>query len=145
MHKLNLIEHAHIAGRLIESVGGLAPAARITGLSATSLSNYQNPGQASTMPARVISELQHAARCTIYSDALSEEVEAPQMVSADPLHHACGLMREAAEALGTIEAAMANGAVCAREFSECDKDLADIVERVNVIRAGLRGKLRVVA
>lgn len=144
MDKLNHIEHAHLAERLIESVGGLARAARIAGLSATSLSTYQNPNEAATMPARVIGALQHAARTTLYSDALTGEVENLGLVVADPLHHACGLMREAADALGVIEAAMSNGEVCVREFADCDRQLSEIEERIDVIRAGLRGKLRVV-
>lgn len=141
MNKLNHIEHCAMAARLIESVGGLGPASRITGLSPTSLSNYQNPGKRETMPAKVISDLQVSARTTLYSDAMAGEVADFGIVAADPMHHACGLVKEAAEALGAIEQAMANGNVSAREFSECDKELADVEERVAVLRAGLRSKM----
>lgn len=145
MHTLNHIEHSNLARRLIDQVGGLPAASRICGLSATVLSNYQNPGESATMPGRVISALQVAAGTTLYSDAMSEEAKPQGVVLADPLHHACGLMKEAAEALGAIEAAVASGDVSAREFSACDLELADIEERIHVIRAGLRGKLRVVS
>lgn len=144
MHKLNHIEHSHLAERLIESVGGLAAAARIVDLSPTSLSNYQNPNAGSTMPARVISALQYAARTTIYSDAISGEVDQPAVVAADPMHHACGLVREAADALGAIERAMADGVISAIDFAACERELAEVEERLGVIRSGLRGKLKVV-
>ena len=145
MNKLNHIEHCHYASRLIEAVGGLKPASRITGLGPTSLSNYQNPGKSETMPGHVISALQLAARTTIYSDAMSAEVADEGLVAADPMHHACGLVKEAAEALGAVERAMADGAVSPRDFAECDKELADVEERIAVLRAGLRGKLRAVS
>ena len=141
MHKLNHIEHSHLASRLIEAVGGLAPAARITGLSTTSLSNYQNPSAVATMPARVISELQVAARATIYSDAMTGEVGQPEAVVADPMLHACGLVKEAADVLGAVQSSLADGAVSAADFATCDRELADLEERVSVLRAGLRGKL----
>lgn len=141
MNKLNHIEHCALAARLIESVGGLAPAARITDLSATTLSNYQNPAKRETMPAKVISDLQVSARSTIYTDALANEVADFGVVAADPMHHACGLVKEAAEALGAVERAMANGSVSAREFADCDKELADVEERIAVLRAGLRAKM----
>lgn len=141
MHKLNHIEHSHLAGRLIEAVGGLAPASRITGLGQTSLSNYQNPSAPATMPARVISELQIAARVTLYSDALSDEVEQPEAVQADPMLHACGLVKEAADVLGAVQTSLDDGIVSAADFAGCDRALADLEERIAILRAGLRGKL----
>lgn len=141
MNKLNHIEHCALAARLIEIVGGLGPASRITGLSPTCLSNYQNPSKRESMPAKVISDLQVSARTTLYTDALANEVADFGLVSADPMHHACGLVKEAAEALGAVEQAMANGSVSVREFAECDKELADVEERVAVLRAGLRAKM----
>lgn len=144
VHKLNHIEHSHLAERLIESVGGLAAAARIAQLGATSLSNYQNPNAKETMPARVISALQYAGRTKIYSDAISAEVDQDALVAADPMHHACGLVKEAAEALGAIERAMADGVISAADFTACERELADVEERLAVIRSGLRGKLKVV-
>ncbi len=145
MHKLNHIEHCHLAERLIEAVGGLAAAARISGLGPTSLSNYQNPNEAATMPARVISALQHAARTTLYSDAITAEAGTPAVVVADAMHHGCGLVREAAEALGAIERAMSDGVISASDFAACQRELIDVRERVDVILGALRGKLTVVA
>ena len=145
MHTLNHIEHSNLARRLIEIVGGLESAAGIAHLSTTSLSNYQNPFKPETMPGKVISALQVAGGTTIYSDAMRGEVDQPESVIADPMHHACGLVREAADALGAIERAMADGIVTPADFASCDAELAELEARIPIIRAGLRGKLREVA
>lgn len=145
MHTLNHIEHSALARRLIESVGGLDAAATIAGVGKTVLSTYQTAHRPETMPARTISALQVAAGTTLYSDAMVAEVEQPTNVSADPMHHACGLIKEAAEALAAIERAMADGIISPTDFAACEKELSDVEERLGVIRDGLRGKLRVVS
>ncbi|CAN7172003.1 hypothetical protein [Brevundimonas sp. LjRoot202] len=142
MSKLNHIEHSNLARRLIDTVGGLESAARICEISRTLLSNYQNPYKSETMPGRVISALQIAGGTTLYSDAMGNEVDQPETVIADPMHHTCGLVKETADALSAVEKAVSDGAVSPGEFSECDRELAEIEERVRIIRSGLRGKMR---
>lgn len=142
MSKLNHIEHSNLARRLIDTVGGLESAARICDLSKTQLSNYQNPFKPETMPGKVISALQVAGGTSLYSDAQRGEVDQLEVAVADPLHHACGLVKEAAEALGAIEHAMSDGAVSPADFSRCDAELADLEARIPIIRAGLRELMR---
>lgn len=142
MDSLNHIEHSNLARRLIDIVGGLESASRICGVGKTVLSNYQNPFKPETMPGKVMSALQIAGGTTLYSDAQRGEVDQPETVSADPMHHACGLVREAADALGAIERALADGQVSPSDFSTCDRELADLEARIPIIRAGLRGLLR---
>lgn len=141
MSKLNHIEHSNLARRLIDVVGGLESAARICETGKTVLSNYQNPFKPETMPGKVISALQVAGGTTLYSDAQRGEVDVLEFAVADPMHHACGLVKEAAEALGAVEAAMSDGVVTMADFSNCDRELADLEERIAVLRAGLRQKL----
>lgn len=145
MSKLNHIEHSNLARRLIDTVGGLESAARICETGKTVLSNYQNPFKPETMPGKVISALQVAGGTSLYSDAQRGEVDVLEIASADPMHHACGLVKEAADALGAVERAMSNGVVTLSEFSDCDRELAELEERITVLRAGLRGKLRAAA
>lgn len=141
MQKLNHIEHSNLARRLIETVGDLESAARICDLSKTALSTYQNPFKPETMPAKVISLLQVAGGTSLYSDAQRGEIDQLEIAVADPMHHACGLVKEAAEALGAIERAMADGVVSQADFTSCDRELADLEARIPIIRAGLREKL----
>lgn len=142
MRTLNAIEHAHLSRRLIDAVGGLDRAAAICRVSAGVLSTYQNPNKPEcNMPSDVISALQIAGGDALFSKAQLAEVDQADTVAADPMHHACGLVKEAAEALGAVERAMADGAVSARDFAECDRELADVEERIAILRAGLRGKM----
>lgn len=141
MSKLNHIEHSNLARRLIDAVGGLESAARICETGKTVLSNYQNPFKPETMPGKVISALQVAGGTTLYSDAQRGEVDVLEFAVADPMHHACGLVKEAADALGAVERAMSDGVVSPADFTNCDRELADLEERIAVLRAGLRQKL----
>ena len=142
MRTLNAIEHAHLSRRLIEAVGGLDKAASICRVSAGVLSTYQNPNRPEcNMPSDVVSALQIACGDALFSKAQMGEVDQPDTVIDDPLHHACGLVKETAEALGAIEAAMADGQVSAADFARCDNELADLEARIPIIRAGLRGKM----
>ena len=86
-----------------------------------------------------ICALQVNGGTTLYSDAQLEEVDAPVNVVADPMHHACGLVKEAADVLGAVQASLADGTVSATDFSNCDRELADLEERIAILRAGLRG------
>lgn len=142
MSKLNHIEHSNLARRLIDTVGGLESAARICETGKTVLSNYQNPFKPETMPGKVISALQVAGGTSLYSDAQRGEIDQLEIAVADPLHHACGLVREVAEVLGAIERALSDGTVSPSDFSNCDRELADIEARIPIIRAGLRDLLR---
>lgn len=140
--RLTELEHAALARRLIDDLGGPKRAARHCRVGESDLSLYQNPNRPDRiMPADVISSLQIVAGSTAYSDALSAEVDQPVFVSADPMHHACGLVKEAADTLGAVEMAMADGVVSAKDFADCDRELAELEARIPIIRAGLRGKL----
>lgn len=142
MRTLNPIEHAYLARRLIEAVGGLERAAGICRVSAGVLSTYQNPSRPECfMPSDVVSALQIAGGDALFSKAQMAEVDQPDTVIADPMHHACGLVKEAAEALGAVESAMSDGTVSAADFARCDRELADVEERIAILRAGLRGKM----
>lgn len=140
MDRLTPLEHANLARRLIEHVGGLARAAKLVRVGESDLSLYQNPNRPDRiMPADVMSALQVNGGTTLYSDAQLGEVDAPVNVVADPMHHACGLVKEAADVLGAVQASLADGTVSAADFSNCDRELADLEERIMVLRAGLRG------
>lgn len=140
MERLTPIEHANLARRLVENVGGLERASRLCRVNATILSNYQNPNMPTVnMPADVISDLQVAGGIAIYSEAQTAEVDQPQTVIADPMLHACGLIRDASDVLAAVQASLADGTVSATDFSNCDRELADLEERVSILRAGLRG------
>ncbi|WP_404415474.1 hypothetical protein [Brevundimonas vesicularis] len=140
MERLTPIEHANLARRLIEAVGGLERASRLCRVNATVLSNYQNPNMPGvSMPADVMSDLQVAAGTALYSDAQAAEVDRPQTMVADPMHHACGLVKEAADVLGAVQTSLSDGNVSAADFSNCDRELADLEERIAILRAGLRG------
>lgn len=140
MDKLTPIEHANNARRLIENVGGLAKAARLCRVSEGVLSTYQNPNMpASNMPADVISDLQVAGGTSLYSDALSAEVDAPQTVVADPMRHGCAMMKEATAALVEIHAAMADGVISGNEFQRINAELNDLEEQIAIVRAAVRG------
>lgn len=139
MDKLTPLEHANLARRLIENVGGLAKAARLCRVGESDLSLYQNPNRPDrNMPGDVISALQVAGGTTLYSDAQRAEVDAPALVVADPMRHACGLVKEAADVLGAVQAAMADGTVSAVDLTNCDRELADLDERIAILRSGLR-------
>jgi len=135
---LNHIEHSHLARRLITQVGGLESASAIAGISQGVLSTYQNPNRPETMPGKVISVLQIAAGSSLYSDAQRAEVDQPDAVIADPMRHACAMVKEAAEALATVQGATADGHVSATDFAACDRELADLEEQIGIIRAALR-------
>lgn len=142
MRTLNAIEHAYLARRLIDAVGGLERAAGICRVSAGVLSSYQNPSRPECfMPSDVVSALQIAGGDALFSRAQIGEVDQVETVIADPMHHACGLVKEAAEALGAVQAAMSDGSVSPSDFAACDRELADVEERIAILRAGLRGKL----
>lgn len=140
MDKLNHIEHANLARRLIENVGGLTKAASLCRVSESVLSTYQNPNlPASNMPGDVISALQVAGGTSLYSDAQRAEVDQPNTVVADPVRHSCAMMKEATEALCAVQTAMADGHVSASDFNTCDKELAELEEQIAIVRAALRG------
>ncbi|RZJ47453.1 MAG: hypothetical protein EON87_01055 [Brevundimonas sp.] len=140
MRTLNAIEHAHLARRLIEAVGGLERAASICRVSQGVLSTYQNPNRPEcNMPSDVVSALQIAGGDAIMSKAQLAEVDEPLTVIADPMLHACGLVKEAADVLGAVQASLADGTVSASDFARCDHELAEIEQRISILRAGLRG------
>ena len=140
MDRLSPLEHANLARRLIEHVGGLERAAKLVRVGASDLSLYQNPNRPDRiMPGDVISALQVAGGTNLYSTAQMEEVDAPATVQADPMLHACGLVKEAADVLGAVQTAIADGNVSATDFSTCDRELAELEERIRILRAGLRG------
>lgn len=140
--RLTFLEHAALARRLIDNLGGPKRAARHCRVGESDLSLYQNPNRPDRiMPADVISALQIHGGSTEYSDALSAEVDQPTHVSADPMHHACGLIRDASDALLAIERAVADGVISNAEFTICETELADLEARIPIIRAGLRAKL----
>ncbi len=147
MDRLSPLEHANLARRLIEHVGGLKKAANLCRVGESDLSLYQNPNRPDRiMPADVISALQGNGGTTLYSDAQRAEVDAPVTIVADPMHHACGLVKEAADVLGAVQVSLSDGTVSAADFSNCDRELADLEERIAILRAGLRGAhLRAVA
>ncbi len=147
MDRLSPLEHANLARRLIEHVGGLKKAANLCRVGESDLSLYQNPNRPDRiMPADVISALQVNGGTTLYSDAQRAEVDAPVTIVADPMHHACGLVKEAADVLGAVQVSLSDGTVSAADFSNCDRELADLEERIAILRAGLRGAhLRAVA
>lgn len=136
---LNHIEHSHLARRLIVQVGGLESASAIAGISQGVLSTYQNPNRPETMTGKVISALQIAAGTSLYSDAQRAEVDQPEAVVADPMRHACDLMKEAAEVLAAVQGATSDGQVSATDFATCDRELADLEEQIGIIRKALRG------
>jgi len=140
MDRLSPLEHANLARRLIEHVGGLERAAKLVRVGASDLSLYQNPNRPDRiMPGDVISALQVAGGTNLYSAAQMEEVDAPATVQADPMLHACGLVKEAADVLGAVQAAISDGTISASDFSNCDRELAELEERIHVLRCGLRG------
>lgn len=140
MRTLNKIEHAHLARRLIDNVGGLDRAADICRVSAGVLSTYQNPNKPDCfMPSDVVSALQIAAGDPIFSKAQLAEVDAPLTVIADPMRHGCEMIREAAEAVTAIQSAMADGNVSAADFANCDRELAELEEQIAIVRQSLRG------
>ena len=140
MDRLSPLEHANLARHLIEHVGGLKKAANLCRVGESDLSLYQNPNRPDRiMPADVISALQVNGGTTLYSDAQRAEVDAPVTVVADPMHHACGLVKEAADVLGAVQVSLSDGTVSAADFSNCDRELADLEERISILRAGLRG------
>lgn len=140
MDRLSPLEHANLARRLIEHVGGLAKAAKLCRVRESDLSLYQNANQPTRiMPADVMSALQVFGGTTLYSEAQMAEVDAPVSMIADPMLHACGLVKEAADVLGAVQASLADGNVSASDFSNCDRELADLEERIAILRAGLRG------
>lgn len=140
MDRLSPLEHANLCRRLIEHVGGLKKAANLCRVGESDLSLYQNPNRPDRiMPADVISALQVNGGTTLYSDAQRAEVDAPVTVVADPMHHACGLVKEAADVLGAVQVSLSDGTVSAADFSNCDRELADLEERIAILRAGLRG------
>lgn len=59
--------HAKLAHDLIEACGGLAEAASACRVSKSVLSTYQNPNEASTMPADVMADLEAYCGEPIYS------------------------------------------------------------------------------
>lgn len=139
MKTLNAIEHAHLARRLIEAVGGVERAARICRVSAGVLSTYQNPSRPEcNMPSDVISALQIAGGDALFSKAQLGEVDQPDTVIADPMRHACDLVKEAAEACAAVQQAIADGTVSANDFARCDKELADAEQQIGILRASLR-------
>lgn len=140
--RLTFLEHSALARRLIANLGGPKRAARHCRVGESDLSLYQNPNRPDRiMPADVISDLQIVGGTTEYSDALTAEVDEPVNVVADPLHHTCGLVREAADALTAIERAVADGTVSVAEFLTCETELAELEARLPIIRAGLRSRL----
>lgn len=141
--RLTFLEHAAHARRLIDNLGGPKRAAKHCRVGESDLSLYQNPNRPDRiMPADVISALQIVGGTTEYSDALSAEVDQPALVSADPLHHACGLVREAADALTVIERALSDGSLSPVEFMACEAELAELEARIPVVRAGLRSAMK---
>jgi hypothetical protein len=140
MDRLSALEHAHLSRRLIEHVGGLRKAAELCRVRESDLSLYQNPNRPDrSMPGDVISALQVAGGTTLYSDAQRGEVDAPATVIADPMHHACGLIRDASDVLAAVQESMADGSVSATDFTNCDRELAELEERISILRKGLRG------
>lgn len=140
--RLTFLEHAALARRLIDNLGGPKRAAKHCRVGESDLSLYQNPNRPDRcMPADVISALQIVGGSTEYSDALSAEVDQPAVVVADPLHHACGLIREASDALNAIERSVADDVVTPSEFTVCEAELAELEARIPIIRAGLRSKM----
>lgn len=141
--RLTFLEHAALARRLIDNLGGPKRAAKHCRVGESDLSLYQNPNRPDRiMPADVISALQIVGGTTEYSDALSAEVDQPVHVSADPLHHACGLVREASDALTAIERASSDGVISPSEFVACETELAELAARIPVVLAGLRSRMQ---
>lgn len=141
--RLTFLEHAALARRLIDNLGGPKRAAKHCRVGESDLSLYQNPNRPDRiMPADVISALQIVSGSTEYSDALSAEVDQPTHVSADPLHQACGLIRDASEALIAVERAVADGLITNVEFAVCETELAELQARIPIVIAGLRARMR---
>ncbi|MNT92828.1 hypothetical protein D3C72_2341750 [compost metagenome] len=58
------------------------------------------------------------------------------------MHHACGLVRETADALTAIERALSDGSLSPVEFMACEAELAELEARIPVVRAGLRNAMK---
>lgn len=76
--------HADLARRLIAACGGLEESASACRIGVSTLSTYQNPREAATMPADVVVDLEAYCGDAIYSRAMCE-ARPSEPVSGDAL------------------------------------------------------------
>ncbi|TGY87336.1 hypothetical protein E5163_14810 [Marinicauda algicola] len=79
---MNIREHSKLARLLIEACGGLDEASAHCRVRKSVLSGYQNPNDASTMPADVLYDLETYCGRAIYSRALAQRHSVQATVSA---------------------------------------------------------------
>jgi len=130
-------EHAHFARLLIEECGGVSKAQMVTGLSAATLSRYQNTGYAETMPAKVINLLEVFCERKVYSPALCGAIDATEAEGAvDDI--ACDLTEAVARVQSMARSAMRDGRLTPREVSELAKVQASVKKLVEKMDSSLR-------
>lgn len=140
MNKISHREHASLARDLIEACGGLEEAARACRVRRSALSGYQNPNDASTMPADVIDALQHYAKQgPIYSSRLTDNCTAPEITGCLK-EIACDLAQESMDVLSAIREALADGRLSANDLDAitvAERDAEAALERLRSTRRAI--------
>lgn len=140
MNRLTPREHARLARELIDACGGVGEAARACRVGKSTLSTYQNPHEAATMPADVMDALQvYANRGPIYSEALSEghgSVAATGCLK----ELACDLAQQSVDVMATVRAALADGRLSPRELdsiAEAEREAEAALDKLRALRRSM--------
>ncbi|KQW79739.1 hypothetical protein [Brevundimonas sp. Root1279] len=139
MNKLSHREHSRLAGELIEACGGLEEAARACRVKKSALSGYQNPHDASTMPADVIADLEAYIARPIYSAALFDLCKA-KPITGCLKELAFDLAQESMDVVSTVREALADGRLSPNDMdliAAAERDAEEALERVRGVRRAI--------
>lgn len=135
MNKLSRREHARLARELIEHCGGLEEAANACRVRKSALSGYQNPEDASTMPADVIDALEeYAGQGPVYSGAIAERRIFPTPI-ANLSELSFELSEQSLQAQALIRKSLADGQLSPRELDQIAEAEREVEEALNRLKA----------
>lgn len=137
-HRLSHREHARLARELIDACGGLEEAAAACRVRKSALSGYQNPEDASTMPADVMDALEeYAGQGPTYSGAIAERRLFPTKVTGCLKELAFDLAQESMDVVTAVRDAMADGRLSALDLdriADAEREAEEALERVRSVR-----------
>lgn len=139
MNKISHREHARLAGELIEACGGLEEAARACRVRRSSLSNYENPNEPSTMPADVMVDLERHCGRAIYSVALAE-LQKRRPITGCLKELAFDLAQESMDVVAVVREALADGRLSNNDLdaiAAAERDAEQALERVRGVRRAI--------
>ena len=129
--------------KLVRAAGGQDAAAaelEVCRQRVSQLQNTDNPEHAKDVPTygQIWTLERFIGRSVVFA-GLADAIEPrPAPANACPMRHGCEMVREVGDAITAVSKAVADGEVTPDEYAACDKELADVEERVAIIRASLR-------